>query len=266
LADTNSSVVITPTPSPKPQRQLISFPKITAKTFGDTPFSLSATAPGGEVTYSSASSKIAINGNQVTILGAGVAAITATQNGGAGYLAAKPVSRSIVINKSPQTVTMGDLGAVSYGSGAISLSGSSSSGAAVVFTSSNPKVARVLSGNTLSVVGAGSSVITASVPVSSNYLAASAKRTFVVTKAPQTISQFASVRDITLGGTPVISIPSSSSNLPVKLSVASGPAKYVKGKLRISGTGTITIVATQAGNAKYLAAPAVSVSFQVNPQ
>jgi hypothetical protein len=135
-----------------------------------------------------------------------------------------------------------------------------------VFTSSNPKVARVLSGNTLSVVGAGSSVITASVPVSSNYLAASAKRTFVVTKAPQTISQFASVRDITLGGTPVISIPSSSSNLPVKLSVASGPAKYVKGKLRISGTGTITIVATQAGNAKYLAAPAVSVSFQVNPQ
>jgi hypothetical protein len=40
----------------------------------------------------------------------------------------------------------------------------------------------------------------------------------------------------------------------------------VKGRLRITGTGTVTISASQPGNANFQPAPVVSVSFQVNPR
>jgi hypothetical protein len=239
-----------------------------ARTYGDSSFTLSATAPGGTVTYTSLSANISINGNQVTILGAGAATITATQSGGGGYLAAKPVTRKITILKAAQSVTMNDPGSVIFGSGPVSLTASSSTGSPVTFKSSNPKVARIVSansGNSLSLLGVGSSMITASVSASPNYLATSTSRTLTVTRASQSVNPFNPVPDITLGGVPIIQTPTASSGLPVKLSVASGPAKYVKGKLKIIGTGAVTISASQPGNTKYQPAPVIFVSFEVRP-
>jgi Dockerin type I domain/FG-GAP-like repeat len=253
----------TPVPASKAQKQTIAFQSINTKTFGGTPFTLSATAPGGGVTYSSSSPIISINGNQVTILGAGVAWITATQQGGGGYRSAKPVKRKVVISKAPQTITMDDPGSVTYGSDPITLVASSSTGANVVFKSSKPKVASVVNGNSLTIKGGGSCVITASVPASANYLGASTKRTLTVSKASQTIAPFATINPVVLGIVPSIEKPVATSGLPVTLSVSSGLAKYVKGSLVISGPGTVTITASQRGNANYLAAPTVSTSFEV---
>ena len=246
--------------------QTITFPIIQARTYGDIPFNLSATAPGGVVTYASRSTNISITGNQVTILGAGVATITAMQTGGATYLAAKPISRTITIRKASQSLSMNDLGSVIFGSGPVSLAASSSTGSPVTFKSSNPKVARIVPGNSLAVLGVGRSLITARVSASPNYLATSTTHTLTVTRASQTITPFNPVADFTLGGAPIIQKPTASSGLPVKLSVASGPAKYVKGKLKIIGTGAVTISASQSGNANYQPASVVSVSFEVRPQ
>ncbi len=56
--------------------------------------------------------------------------------------------------------------------------------------------------------------------------------------------------------------PEASSDLPVKVTV-SGPAKLSGDKIRLTGTGTVTLTAGQVGNAKYNPAPNQSINFVV---
>ncbi|NDH86994.1 hypothetical protein EBY67_08090, partial [bacterium] len=85
--------------------QSITFADLT-KTYGDAPFALTATAPGGAVTYTSSNTGVAeISGSTVTIKGAGVANITASQVGGGAYLAAAPVVKTLTVNQAAITVT-----------------------------------------------------------------------------------------------------------------------------------------------------------------
>ena len=67
--------------------QNITFPALAPRTFGETPFPLSATATSLlPVTYSSSDSNIAtISSNSVKILGVGTLTITASQAGGPGF-------------------------------------------------------------------------------------------------------------------------------------------------------------------------------------
>ena len=55
----------------------------------------------------------------------------------------------------------------------------------------------------------------------------------------------------------------SSSGLPVELSVISGPATIAGNKVTLSGVGTVVIAANQSGNWNYLPAPQVTTSFAV---
>jgi len=65
--------------------------------------------------------------------------------------------------------------------------------------------------------------------------------------------------------------PTSFSGLPVTLKVISGPAKALAAKsglgyaFTITGAGTVTVVATQAGNANYYSALPLTNSFVVTP-
>lgn len=70
-----------------------------------------------------------------------------------------------------QTITFDALADKSLGDGNFSLSATASSGLTVTFTSSNPNVATV-SGNTVTIVGPGTSTITASQPGNASYSAA----------------------------------------------------------------------------------------------
>jgi hypothetical protein len=64
--------------------QTITFGALPSKTFGDSPFVISAAASSGLAVDFSAAGACSIAGNTVTILGAGTCAITASQPGG-GY-------------------------------------------------------------------------------------------------------------------------------------------------------------------------------------
>lgn len=65
-------------------------------------FSLSASAPGGVVTFSSNNSNvISVSGSTATIKGVGTAVITARQAGSQNYMAAPPATRSIKIDPVP---------------------------------------------------------------------------------------------------------------------------------------------------------------------
>jgi uncharacterized protein (TIGR03437 family) len=86
--------------------------------------------------------------------------------------------------------------------------------------------------------------------------------TINVGKGSQTIS-FPTLPNHSYGDPP-FSVPAfSSSQLPVTLTVISGPATISGNVLTLTGTGVVTLQASQPGNANYLPAPSVQQQFQV---
>ncbi len=76
---------------------------------------------------------------------------------------------------------------------------------------------------------------------------------------------FGALADMTYGDSPLALSGSASSVLPVSFSVVSGPATIVAGTLTLTGAGTVTVRASQAGNVNYSAAADVDQSFMVAP-
>ncbi|MEM8897501.1 MAG: choice-of-anchor tandem repeat GloVer-containing protein [Bacteroidota bacterium] len=87
--------------------QTITFDSLENRIIGqsDATFTLSATTTSGlDITYQSSNdSVISINGNEVTVLAAGTAEITASQAGNSNYLAADDVVRTLVVEESTTT-------------------------------------------------------------------------------------------------------------------------------------------------------------------
>lgn len=136
-----------------------------------------------------------------------------------------------------------------------------SSGLAVTLAVSGP--ATVL-GNIVTLTGTGTVVLTASQAGDANFAAApSVAQSFAVgacETTPQTIS-FAPVPDRGLCEGAFTVSPTASSGLPVTLTVTSGPATVSGNTVTFTGPGSVTLQATQAGNATYAAATPVSQTF-----
>lgn len=80
--------------------QTITFAGLTgALTFGGTPVTLAGSASSGlAVSYTSSNlNVVSVSGNQVTIVGAGLATVTASQAGNGTYNAALPIQRSVTV-------------------------------------------------------------------------------------------------------------------------------------------------------------------------
>jgi len=74
--------------------QTIIFDALPARTFGDPPFTLTATATSGlTVTFSVMGGGCELTGDRLAILAAGACTVTASQFGDANYLPAPNVSR-----------------------------------------------------------------------------------------------------------------------------------------------------------------------------
>ena len=85
--------------------QTITFGPLADKTYGDAPFTVSATASSGLTVTFTASGQCAISGNTVTITGTGSCTVTAYQASNASYNAAPDVPRAFAIGKAVLTVT-----------------------------------------------------------------------------------------------------------------------------------------------------------------
>ena len=86
--------------------QTITFGALAARTYGDAPFDLSATASSGlAVSYISSDETVAaVAGHTVTIVGAGAATITASQAGDSNYKAAADVQQTLQVEDGLPTV------------------------------------------------------------------------------------------------------------------------------------------------------------------
>jgi hypothetical protein len=85
--------------------QTITFAPLVDKTFGDAPFTVSATASSGLAVAFAASGPCTVAGTTVTITGAGTCTITAAQGGNTNYNPATSVARLFQIAARPVTVT-----------------------------------------------------------------------------------------------------------------------------------------------------------------
>ncbi|HAS46583.1 MAG TPA: hypothetical protein DCS93_39235 [Microscillaceae bacterium] len=250
--------------------QTITFGALTAKTFGDAAFNLTATASSGlGVTYTSSNTSVAtISGNTVTIVGAGTTTITASQAGDATYNAATDVSQPFTVNKANQIIAFGALTTKTFGDAAFNLAATGgASGNAITYTSSDAKVATI-SGNKVTIVGAGTATITASQAGNTNYNAATdVPQTLTVNKATQTITFDLGTNATKIVGDAAFDLMATggaSGNAITYTSSNTAVATISGNTVTIVSLGTTTITASQAGNTNYQTAQGVNQTLTVN--
>jgi hypothetical protein len=155
------------------QDQTITFTSLPSKVYGDADFNPGATASSGlPVSYTSSNTAVAtiVNGN-IHITGAGSSSITAKQAGNANYNAAPDISQTLTVAKANQSITFNPLPNKNAGDADFNPGATASSGLPASYTSSNTAVATIVNGN-IHIVGAGTSIITASQAGNTNYNAA----------------------------------------------------------------------------------------------
>lgn len=146
--------------------QTITFDAIPVQLIDDGTYTLTAT--GGPstspVTYTSSNTSVAtVSGDVVTFVSEGTTTITASQAADEDYNAAPDVMQDLTISsgEQDQTITFDALSAVTYGDASFDLTATASSGLEVSYVSSDETVASI-SGSTVTIVGVGTTTITAS--------------------------------------------------------------------------------------------------------
>jgi VCBS repeat-containing protein len=164
------------------------------------------------------------------------------------------VSKDVKINvlKASATVTLSNLNQT-YNGGPRSVT--------VSTTPEGLSVSVTYDGSETAPTNAGSYAVVATV-TDPNYTG-SASDTLTVQKADQTIT-FGALGDKTYGDPPFDVSATASSGLDVGFSIASGPATISGSTVTITGAGTVTVRASQAGDANYNPAPDVDQPFTVN--
>ncbi len=246
-----SNVQVAFTPSQTTNTQFISFPTPGNKTMASAPFALAAVASSGlPVTYSVVSGPATLSGNMVTVTGVGSVTIRASQAGNGSFLPAPDVERTFTVTKAAATVTLGSLSATYNGSPRSATATTNPAGLTVNFT---------YNGSATAPTNAGSYTVVGT--INSPTYQGSATGTLVISKASQTIS-FGGLTSTGFVATP-FSPATASSGLPLSYAIVSGPAEIVGGLVSLTGIGTVTVRASQPGDANYLAASATDASFEV---
>ena len=236
------------------------------KTFENVPFALvtPTTNGNGEFTYTSSNPAVAtIDGNMVTIVGAGSSTITASQASTTNYLAAT-INASLTVNKATSVLTNFAVATKTFGDASFSIIAPTTNGdGAFTYTSSNTAVATI-AGTTITVVGAGSATITASQATTTNYLAATTTASFTVNKATTVLTNFSVPLKVIRNAPFTVTAPTTNSNGAFTYTSSNAAVATIVGTtITIVGIGISTITASQATTTNFLAATVTSV-FQVN--
>jgi len=153
--------------------QEIVFPQPGDRTYGDPPFTIDASACSGlSLSFASSNPQVAtVSGNLVTVTGAGSVVLSASQEGSGDLDRAGDVSRTLLVHRAGQTLNFDPLPGKIMGESPFALNATASSGLPVSHQSSDPAVAEV-SGNLVTLRGAGTTVITARQTGDGNFNAA----------------------------------------------------------------------------------------------
>jgi len=239
--------------------------------YGDAPFAVAATSNSpGTFTYSVVSGPATISGSTVTLTGAGVVTLRASQ-AAAGTFAAGTQDASFTVFKEPQTISFAaPASPVTYGTGTITLSASASSGLPVTFSILSGPGA--LSGNVLTTTGIGAIVVAANQPGNANYAAApQVTHTIIVNGAIPTVVLTASPNPVFLHNPVLLTAAVSSISITPPGSVTFYDGSTPLGTSLLSGgiatltvsnlaLGTHPITADYSGGIGFLPTASPSVS------
>ncbi|MEQ8926730.1 MAG: Ig-like domain-containing protein [Fulvivirga sp.] len=246
--------------------QTITIDAISDKLVTDGSFAVNASTTSGlSLDYAIQSGPASISGNTITLAGTtGTVTVEVSQTGNTNYNAATATASFVVTDpaKTDQTITFDALAAKTFGDPSFDLTATASSSLTVTYESSNQNVATV-SGNTVTIVGAGSTMITASQAGDATFNPATdVQQELVVNKADQTITIDAIADKLTTDAAFDIEA-STTSNLALTYAVINGPATNAGSTITLDGTvGMVTVEVSQAGNTNYNAATA-QTSFEV---
>ena len=244
----------------------------------DNAFLLNASggASGNPVTFASTTPAICTAGGShgatITIVSAGLCAVTADQLGNSNYTAAAQVAASIVVNKAAQSISGFNpptpITFLNPPHNTFVLNGVATSGLPIRYTTATPSVCSVTS-TTATILSAGMCTLTADQAGDTNVLAApQVTANIIINKANQSITfapttpvsyQAAPNNTVTLSGTATSGLAVTyASTTPLVCSVTGSTATML-------AAGTCTLTADQAGDLNTNAAPQVTASITVTP-
>ena len=269
-ADTNYNAVTgTVNITTQTASQTIIFAPATPVAFGVGPITLTASASSGLTAFtfssSSAASICTVSGNQLIVVGVGTCALTAAQVGNANYSSAS-ANANVVVTAASQLVSFAPATPVSFGVGPITLTASATSGlTAFSFSSSSAGTICTVSGNQLTIVGAGTCALTAGQVGNTNYAGASASANVVINAASQTVT-FGAAPSIPKNTTGTVSATSTNPNSgnSIVFTSATPSVCSVSGNV-VTGidVGICVIAANQAGNTNFNAAAPVTQNITI---
>ena len=246
-----------------PASQTITVPKIPNHTYGDANFNVNATASSGlPVTIAVQSGPASISGTLLSLNGAGRVTLLFTQAGNANYAAAPSGMVSFSIGVASATLTANNATRAfettnpvfTYTIAGLVHGDTALSGTPLLTTSATPN----------SPAGGYPINISAGNLSSPNYMLTFVPGTFTITGATNQSITFSKLPSVPLNVGPLTLTAHSTSGLSCTYTV-SGPASLQNGKLLLTGTGAVTVTASQAGNATFNAATPVSRTFTVLP-
>ncbi len=257
----STSSIVTVNVSSSLTTQTITFGALPNVTYGASAITLGATASSGLAVSYAVTGPATLNGSTLTITGTGTVKVTASQAGNATYATAPQVSQSFSVAQAVLTVTATSTSRA-YGAANPALS----------YTIAGYKysdTSSVISGTAAETTTATASSAVGSYPITfsteslsaTNYTFTYISGSLTVSTATQTIS-FASLPNVTYGASAITLGATTSSGLTVSYGVT-GPATLSGSTLAITGAGTVTVTASQAGNSNYSAATKVVQSFSV---
>ena len=248
--------------------QSIVFQPLPDKTPESAPFRLVAESSSGlPVSFKSSDISIAsVNGDIVTVKSEGTVTITASQAGDSNWFKATEATQPLKVTPKPrkdQLITFDPLADKQIGDAAFDLNGSSTSGLALTYTSSNTSVATV-DGKKVTIVGQGVTVIRASQAGDRDWNPAEmVSRELKVIKRDQKIT-FNPLPNLKLSQGVYILSATADSGLPVAFSVDQASIATVQGnKLTLKAGGTAKVTATQGGDITYKPADSVIQTLTV---
>jgi sugar lactone lactonase YvrE len=250
--------------------QTITFPSLPATiSYGDNPIALAATSSAGlPVSYTATGSAIVTGsvatGWKLTIVSAGAGSVTASQAGNSQYAAATPATQAFSVKQATLTITATNI-SQSFGTALPSplpytisgLVGTDTTGGAPTLTTAYTQTSAVGVTFPITVTQGTLAILPPALP--GNYTINLVAGTLTVTSATNTIA-FPTIPNTTYGSSVALAAKASS-GLPVTYTVVSGPAIVNGSALAITGVGTVTVTANQAGNANVAAATPVTQSF-----
>ena len=204
----------------------------------------------------------------LTVLSAGTCTISANDSGTTNFAAATQVTQNITIAKATPSLSAFTIPNQSFGASPFTLTAPTVSGSvpgAFTFASGTTSVATI-SSNTLSIVAAGTSIITATFTPTdgTNYNTAQINATVTVGQAGQviTVTSAAPTRG-NLGSTYTPTATSPAGSVIIALDTSSTGCSFSGGVVTITASGNCVINFNQAGSANYGAAPLVQQTIVI---